>query len=706
MDAACPAGGACIEVEDALAFVDDGLPRERRDEIEHKIDACARCRGVIAEAARDGVRTVRDAGNARQRPASIDQLAPGTAVGRYIVERAIGAGGMGVVSLARDPELRRAVVIKLVRPDFGEGRDDLEDRLRREAQAMAQLSHPNVVQIFDLGRHGDRVFLAMEFVPGQTLDAWLIERPRSIAEVLAMFCQAGAGLDAAHRSGLVHRDFKPANVLVTRDGVPKVTDFGLARSLAVPTTSLAMRSATGVHAMLTQADSVLGTPAYMAPEQAAGRAVDERTDQYAFALALLDALLAQQPTSRRVKPSGSVADALAEAGVEPRVRVAIARALEEDPAARHASLGALLRELAPPRRERRVWPIAIALAVAASAIAVTALVVTRRDSASCVATAPDRWTAARAATLAKLASEPGAFAGWSARRTGTAVDAAIARLGTDEVAHCQGVATVDPGCLQRRRVALDRLIGGEDPRALVPALEGCTTPDPAVAAESAALQRELGGTVTAERAHAIAARGRVLADDRTVALALDRAAHLALAAGQLAEAERDFGALATAGNRAGDDVARGLAHLGLLELANRHASLPAATTHADALRALLAQYGASPRDEVTIALVEGPVFDALGDAGAHARSGLRRRSPRLAWALTTSSACGSVKRARGTRDSISTARVARPARRSRTRVPRCVRAPRRCSPSSRWRQEIARPRSPRSPRRAGSIQRV
>ncbi|MBX3162277.1 MAG: serine/threonine protein kinase, partial [Deltaproteobacteria bacterium] len=301
-----PCAGDHVDIDVALAFVDGQLDGDARAGVEARIDACAGCRGVIAAAARDG-------GGSREQvlgehgatevmavpPVAELALAPGERVGRYVVERAIGAGGMGVVGLARDPELRRAVVIKLVRPDLlGEGAGH-EARLLREAQAMARVSHPNVVQIFDLGRHRDRVFLAMEFIPGQTLDAWLIERPRTRDEILAMFRAAGAGLAAAHRAGLVHRDFKPTNVLVGGDGVAKVTDFGLARAPGVAEAAPRM---SGVHAVLTRADAVIGTPAYMSPEQQRGGDVDARTDQYAFALALLDALVDQRPQARRIVP--------------------------------------------------------------------------------------------------------------------------------------------------------------------------------------------------------------------------------------------------------------------------------------------------------------------------------------------------------------------------------------------------------------------
>jgi len=341
VDGSGSCAGACLDVELALAFVDGELAAERRAEIEQRIDACAGCRNIVAEAARGAGGSATEPSNAptisqrrakrRAQPPSPESLEPGVRVGRYVVERAIGAGGMGVVNLARDPELRRAVVIKLVRAldDTGEAREALEVRLEREAQAMAQLSHPNVVQIFEIGRHGERVFLAMELIAGQTFDAWLIERPRSADEILAMVCQAGAGLEAAHRAGVVHRDFKPSNVLVNDDGIAKVTGFGLAR------------------------------------------AVDARSDQHALAITLLDALLGQAPTSRTVLPESPALDAaLGKAGVRPRVRQAIARALLEDPAARFPSLADLMRELAPSVERPRRWPLLVGVALCGLAIIV------------------------------------------------------------------------------------------------------------------------------------------------------------------------------------------------------------------------------------------------------------------------------------------------------------------------------------------------
>ncbi len=165
---------------------------------------------------------------------SAEALGRGVAVGRYVVLDRIGAGGMGVVYAAYDPELDRRVALKLLRPDrFGGDAGRL--RLLREAQALARLTHPNVVAVYDVGTFGDRVFVAMELVEGETLRQWLRAEPRSPRpwrEVLERFLPAGRGLAAAHAAGLVHRDFKPENVLLGRDGRARVVDFGLAKALA------------------------------------------------------------------------------------------------------------------------------------------------------------------------------------------------------------------------------------------------------------------------------------------------------------------------------------------------------------------------------------------------------------------------------------------------------------------------------------------
>ena len=155
-------------------------------------------------------------------------MAP-TQIGRYRVEGQLGEGGVGMVFAAHDPELGRRVAVKLLRPDRL-GSDPLAagERLREEAQAMAQLAHPNVATVYDVGEHDGGVYIAMELVEGQSLREWLDQMVRPWKEVLSMYFQAGRGLAAAHDAGMIHRDFKPANVLVGRDGRARVVDFGLA----------------------------------------------------------------------------------------------------------------------------------------------------------------------------------------------------------------------------------------------------------------------------------------------------------------------------------------------------------------------------------------------------------------------------------------------------------------------------------------------
>jgi tetratricopeptide (TPR) repeat protein len=234
-----------------------------------------------------------------------EDLTPGARVGRYIVHDLIGQGGMGLVYTAHDPQLDRWVAIKLLRANpkqgaIGESYGQM--RLLREAQAMAQLSHPNVLPVYDVGAFGQSVFVAMELVRGVTLDKWVKAKPRTWREILQVFIEAGRGLVAAHAAGLVHRDFKPANVLMGEDSRPRLTDFGIARtarsldpaiSQVTPDSSSANNSS--LDTPLTQEGAMMGSPGYMAPEQYAGVATSPATDQFAFCVSLYEALYGSRP---------------------------------------------------------------------------------------------------------------------------------------------------------------------------------------------------------------------------------------------------------------------------------------------------------------------------------------------------------------------------------------------------------------------------
>ncbi|MBL8939246.1 MAG: protein kinase, partial [Archangium sp.] len=211
-------------------------------------------------------------------------ISRGMSLGHYVLLEKLGAGGMGEVFAAFDPRLDRRVALKLLRAGSLSAEEG-KARLLREAQAMARLQHPNVIAVHDVGTFGDRVFIAMEFVEGETLGEWL-RGDHPWQQIVETFVEAGSGLAAAHSAGLVHRDFKPDNVLIGKDGRPRVVDFGLARqststpSPTVPITPDAVIPDSTLAAPLTRDGAVMGTPGYMAPEQIAGLPTDARSDQF------------------------------------------------------------------------------------------------------------------------------------------------------------------------------------------------------------------------------------------------------------------------------------------------------------------------------------------------------------------------------------------------------------------------------------------
>jgi tetratricopeptide (TPR) repeat protein/predicted Ser/Thr protein kinase len=228
-------------------------------------------------------------------------LRQGAKLGRYVVLSQLGAGGMGVVYAAYDPELDRKVAIKLLLSTQSRA-DAAHARLLREAQAMAKLDHPNVVAVFDVGEHEGSVYVAMEFIQGVTLGDWLREE-RGWEDTLQVFLQAARGLEAAHAAGMVHRDFKPDNVMVGKDGRVRVMDFGLVSDLGdgnVTGSGDILRAAETKDLRtsprnLTEVGALMGTPAYMAPEQFLGRKTDHRTDQFSFCVALWEGLFRERP---------------------------------------------------------------------------------------------------------------------------------------------------------------------------------------------------------------------------------------------------------------------------------------------------------------------------------------------------------------------------------------------------------------------------
>ncbi|MBX7082470.1 MAG: protein kinase [Nannocystaceae bacterium] len=458
-------------------------------------------------------------------------------VGRFILLEPIGGGAMGEVWAARDPRLDREVALKRLRGDV----TALRAKQLREAQALARLAHPNVVSVFEVGVDAGHVYIAMERIHGPSLRAWLADGPPR-ARVLEVFVQIARGLAAAHAVGLVHRDFKPDNVVVGADGRARVVDFGLASDGGDELAALETSEAQPLP------PRAPGTPAYMAPEQFLGEAVDARADQFAYCVAMFEALLGARPFLGATRMA--LADAITHGRVTlppswrtlpRRIRTALLRGLQVAPAQRHADMPALIDALAPPRRP---WLIATA---AASAITVGVVAWPDAPTAetaaldTCATTAAGgAWTPARREALAVSLSRavpPGltpdatlaqldAWAEHWAQAQREACEATFTRHEQSGFALDRRVA-----CLRGRAAAFDAAVAAledadatamrhvDDVLATIPAIDSCadlafiTAADPVEASLRApvqALQAELA-RVLAQRALGQVEQARTLA---------------------------------------------------------------------------------------------------------------------------------------------------------------------------------------------------
>ncbi|MHA7629460.1 protein kinase domain-containing protein [Corallococcus sp. M7] len=479
------------EVE--LLDLADGIPSQSlRERAEAHLDTCASCRESLAEFLRVRAAPAPDVHAARTavmlsdpltrsvRP-RIPQVAQGTLLGRYVVLERLGAGGMGVVHAAYDPSLDRRIGLKLLRaPPSSGGSQGMTERLLREAQAAARTRHPHVVAVHDVGTFGDVVFIAMELVDGGTLRQFLQAADRPWRDVVRLYVQAGRGLAAAHAAGVVHRDFKPDNVLVDKEGRARVTDFGLARlesagDVGPDTASPALAPGKAASPRNTSGDaaspkgaplvtSVAGTPGYIAPEVLTGAPADARSDQYAFCVSLYEGLHGQ-------KPSASESGGLSNRSNVPRaVHALIVRGLSADPAARHPSMTVLLDAL-----ERAAFPRTgakrVAAGVGAGLFAIAAAVVFARGPSPC-ADDPTRlqgiWDADRKAALLKAFQATGAPDAVAAHEaTARTLDAFASGWNDSRRDAClathehgtQSTAVLDlrNNCLERRRRELTSL---------------------------------------------------------------------------------------------------------------------------------------------------------------------------------------------------------------------------------------------------------
>ncbi|HEU0032151.1 MAG TPA: serine/threonine-protein kinase [Kofleriaceae bacterium] len=356
----------CLDPETFAAYLDGVLGHDAVARADRHIDHCTACRGELsALAAMHTFTTASFAEGSGEAMLVVDGAPLASRLGRYELIRELGRGSMGVVVRAYDPELARAVAVKILSPRLWHGAEpDAQDRLRREAQAMARLVHPNVVTVYDVATDHGALFVAMELVEGGTLRDYVL-RPRPWRDTLDVCIRAGRGLAAAHAAKLIHRDYKPENVLCGTHGRVVVSDFGLAR---LEDDHPVARSAPAT------ATTLAGTPAYMAPELFRGEPATTASDQFAFCVATFEALYGVRPFAgdtfaqlREQILAGIPRAATTGRGIPLRVHGVLLRGLAVDPAHRWSSLPELLDALdaAATSRTRRTALAALAFAFGA-----------------------------------------------------------------------------------------------------------------------------------------------------------------------------------------------------------------------------------------------------------------------------------------------------------------------------------------------------
>ncbi len=377
----------CLDANTVQDLMAGALESGARQAVLAHLDTCDDCRELLSVMGRDterrdrGTETLATGPVADRDDALAETLAPnaehvpppriarapsaGGNLGRFQLQEKLGAGAMGVVWRAHDPKLGRDVALKLLR----HADESLTERLVREARSMAQVNHPNVVTVFEVGEASGQAFIAMELVVGVSLRKWQTSAKRTVPEIVEHYLAAAAGLAAAHARGIIHRDFKPDNVLVGADGRVRVTDFGLAAAKPGETGKLSAQAIADVN--LTTSGSVLGTPAYMAPEQFVGGNVDPRTDQFNFCVALYEALYGERPFEGRTfeelgesVSEGKVKPPPAGSHVSGTLRALVLEGLSVAPGDRFPNMDALIVELARDRAKpwRRTAVVSAVLA--------------------------------------------------------------------------------------------------------------------------------------------------------------------------------------------------------------------------------------------------------------------------------------------------------------------------------------------------------
>ncbi|MBT8491661.1 MAG: tetratricopeptide repeat protein [Deltaproteobacteria bacterium] len=364
----------CPSTNSALDLVDGELTDEEAGRLRAHLAECGICRQLVAELSRTSL----DARAPRVSQNHKVPLVEGATIGRYVIESRLAAGGFGVVYRARDPELDRTIALKLWRVRNPADDGDAAADMLREAQALARLSHPNVMAVHDVGTEGDQVFIAGEFIDGNTLGEWA-EKHSRWQDIVPVMARAGQGLVAAHDADLVHGDFKPDNVVVDVEGRPRVVDFGLARP-AGETRATDLAGASAQSLTTTTVGYLVGTPAYMAPELLYGEPASDKSDQYAFCVSLFELLAGDHPFEGSDLESlitavaaGQRSNAQLPSNLPRWLAEAIERGLATDPDQRHPDMRALLSILSTDPRARRKR-LLVGAAIVAPLVALAAVI--------------------------------------------------------------------------------------------------------------------------------------------------------------------------------------------------------------------------------------------------------------------------------------------------------------------------------------------
>ncbi len=471
------------------AFVRGALSAPELVALDAHLDRCDSCGELVAHLAHSHTRSTAAA-------PSHTAAREGEALGPYTLRAQIGEGASGQVFLGWDPRLGREVALKLLRPERAQD-PVARERLLREAAALASLSHPNVVTVFDVGEHGETVYVAMEIVRGPTLREHCSER-RSAESVVAIVRAIGAGLAAAHERGLLHRDVKPDNIIVGADRA-RLADFGLAGAvLAQPIESASLAP----HTSLTLTGALLGTPLYMPPETLRGARATERSDLYSLAVTLYEALARRRPfeaTSIDGLLAAIDRGAPKIPGVPPWLDRAVRDALAADPDRRPPSVRAWLDTLAPPKRTRIQPALLVFASIAALSLAArfaarptapstqpARAALCAEETASAAILAPSR----RAAILAGFVRANATVGDNAARLLFASVDRFTAHLRAARARSCQSAQQQSSPATAAMHSATMQCL--DDARRTIEAtIESFAQPDAAAVLRASAIDDEL-----------------------------------------------------------------------------------------------------------------------------------------------------------------------------------------------------------------------